>query len=260
MADENEGIARPTPRSAFGTLSAILATCARYWRANRRIAARHGSHRATNRTRLAAIYGTMTAEDFEALNGPQDRLNAFAIPRALSDHPDPRPWRIVDLGCGTGASSALLLRHAPPGSSLVGYDLCENLLACARARAWRDRRGRPLAAMFVCGAADEPLRRPQGALVAPGSIDVAHAAGLVGHHFEVAAARRLAAELDRILATDGIAVLDAGPRLGAGELASVMAEAGFERIGRHRLWPFASRMALTFGRRVTRPALAAVRG
>ena len=215
----------------------------------RRIGASVGSFRSTDRERLAHVYGAMGIEGFEAVNGPQEALNALLIPLALADHPARRPWRIVDLGCGTGASSATLLEHAPRGSALIGYDLCKGLLARARERSWLDSAAAPIDVDFVCSPVDGPLRDAQSRLLEPASIDLVHAAGLVGHHFEVASLRRLAAEVQRILADDGIAVLDAGPKLRARDVTRVMVESGFVPVGRHRLWPLAKRMALTFERR-----------
>jgi SAM-dependent methyltransferase len=78
---------------------------------------------------LERTYGAMTDEEFGDVNGPQELLNEFVIPRALRGFRRDRPWRIVDLGCGNGGSSAILARLAPPRATLIGYDLPESLLA-----------------------------------------------------------------------------------------------------------------------------------
>ncbi|CAL9553795.1 Demethylmenaquinone methyltransferase [Nocardiopsis dassonvillei] len=56
------------------------------------------------------------------------RLDAGAL------SPEPR---ILDLGCGTGASTAALL-HAVPSSRIVGVDASEGMLEAARAKPWPD--------------------------------------------------------------------------------------------------------------------------
>ncbi len=47
--------------------------------------------------------------------------------------PAPRPWRILDAGCGTGVSTDYLC-HLNPGSSLLAVDISAGALAVARER------------------------------------------------------------------------------------------------------------------------------
>ena len=49
--------------------------------------------------------------------------------------------RVLDLGCGTGASTRALLPHIAPGATLVGTDLSEKLIAEAKRRAGADGDG-----------------------------------------------------------------------------------------------------------------------
>ena len=44
------------------------------------------------------------------------------------------PCRIADVGCGGGGTSLALLRSAPPGTSVDGYDISPALVAAARSR------------------------------------------------------------------------------------------------------------------------------
>ncbi len=46
-----------------------------------------------------------------------------------------RPLRLLDLGCGTGASTAALLRTYP-GAVIVGVDASTGMVAAARAKPW----------------------------------------------------------------------------------------------------------------------------
>ena len=50
--------------------------------------------------------------------------------------PAPRPWRILDAGCGTGVSSDYLC-HLNPGSSVLAVDISGGALAVARERCAR---------------------------------------------------------------------------------------------------------------------------
>ena len=211
-----------------------------------RLRARRLSFRTRDQAQLERSYGAMTPQEFEEVNAPQGLMNEFAIPRALAKYPHDRPWRLVDLGCGSGGSSAILARQAPPGSSLIGYDLSASLLDTARRRDLRDCEGRPLPAEFVCQSITEPLRTPGGELLPAGSVDVSHAAGIVGHHLRPADLEMLARELRRVLAPQGLAILDSGPKLGPRTLAQTMHAAGFELVARHRLLPFARRTASVF--------------
>jgi SAM-dependent methyltransferase len=44
------------------------------------------------------------------------------------------PYRIADIGCGGGETSLELLRQAPPGSVVHGFDITPSLIDAARAR------------------------------------------------------------------------------------------------------------------------------
>jgi ubiquinone/menaquinone biosynthesis C-methylase UbiE len=59
------------------------------------------------------------------------RRSARAFGFAGSDE----PLRLLDVGCGTGASTAALLA-AMPGASVVGLDASAGMLAQARAKTW----------------------------------------------------------------------------------------------------------------------------
>jgi SAM-dependent methyltransferase len=55
---------------------------------------------------------------------------------ALPSSAAPRPWRILDAGCGTGVSSDYLC-HLNPGSSVLAVDISAGALAVARERCRR---------------------------------------------------------------------------------------------------------------------------
>jgi SAM-dependent methyltransferase len=70
---------------------------------------------------LASIAGT------EAMLAPIDQPLLAAL--RLTE-----PCAIADIGCGGGATTIELLRHAPPGSTAHGFDISPALIAAARKR------------------------------------------------------------------------------------------------------------------------------
>lgn len=48
----------------------------------------------------------------------------------------PRPWRLLDLACGSGASTRALVTAAGPAASVLGLDASQGMLAQARAKDW----------------------------------------------------------------------------------------------------------------------------
>jgi SAM-dependent methyltransferase len=117
------------PRQPERSVPSTVRTLVRHVLTNRRLRTRHMTIRSRDPDLLERTYGAMTDEEFGDVNGPQELLNEFVIPRALRGFRRDRPWRIVDLGCGNGGSSAILARLAPPRATLIGYDRPESLLA-----------------------------------------------------------------------------------------------------------------------------------
>ncbi|MDO5533364.1 MAG: class I SAM-dependent methyltransferase [Propionibacteriaceae bacterium] len=48
----------------------------------------------------------------------------------------PEPWRLIDLACGSGASTRALVDAAPPGTQIVGLDASPGMLSQARTKRW----------------------------------------------------------------------------------------------------------------------------
>ena len=61
------------------------------------------------------------------------------------------PARVLDIGCGTGATTLAVARQIAPKDGCVGVDISEPMIAAARARAERER----LPATFICANAQE---------------------------------------------------------------------------------------------------------
>jgi SAM-dependent methyltransferase len=147
-----------------------------------------------------------------------------------------RPLRVLDLGAGTGSSTAVLAFWCPAGSQLTGYELAEPLLVAARRRRFTHRSGVAANVDFVCQGVAQPLRQADGSRVPDRQVDVVNASGVVGHHLNADTIAPLVAELQRTIAAEGIAQLDVGPTLRDAELTRIMTAAGFRRLGRFRSW------------------------
>ena len=61
------------------------------------------------------------------------------------------PACVLDVGCGTGATTLAVARQLAPKNGCVGIDISEPMIAAARARAERER----LHATFICANAQE---------------------------------------------------------------------------------------------------------
>lgn len=104
-----------------------------------------------------------------------------------------RGLTLLDIGCGTGASTAALL-HAAPHAHIVGVDGSAGMLACARSKTWPatvsfvQSRAEDLAQAGVSGPFDgilsaylvrnlpdpDPVLRALLALLKPGGVLAAH--------------------------------------------------------------------------------------
>jgi SAM-dependent methyltransferase len=185
---------------------------------------------------VAAAYAAMSDAEFDAINGMQDWANWRTIPRALSGHVPDRPLRVADLGCGPGSSTRVLAFYCPERSHITGYELVPGLVEVARRRPYPHRGGRPARVEFVCQGVTEPLGAGDGKSVPDQGLDLVNASGVIGHHLNAQTVRPLVAELRRVLAPGGVAMLDVGPTLGDAQLSRAMADGGFTRLGRWRSW------------------------
>jgi SAM-dependent methyltransferase len=213
-----------------------LAVVWRQWRTERALARRNIHFRATDSRTAAHAYEGMNAAEFEAINGRQEWANWRTIPRAMNGHVPDRPLRVLDLGCGMGGSTRVLACYCPAGSRITGYEMVRALLDAAARRTYLDRTGRPAHITFVCQGITEPLREPDGTSVVAGSVDLVNASGIVGHHLNQQTVVRLVHELQRVLASGGIAMLDVGPTLPARALSNIMRAASFDVLGHYRSW------------------------
>lgn len=214
----------------------LLTVCWKQWRTERALAARGVLFRTTDPAAVEAAYAAMTDEEFEAINGRQAWANWRTIPAALNGRLPRRPVTAIDLGCGTGPSTRVLASVCPPGSRILGYELAAPLARIASRHTFSGPDGRKQDVQFVAQGVTETLKDPGGQPLADGSVDVANASGVVGHHLTEETVKPLVAELARVLAPHGLALLDVGPTLSAEALARAMAPAGWHPEGRFRSW------------------------
>ncbi|MCA8957183.1 MAG: class I SAM-dependent methyltransferase [Planctomycetes bacterium] len=227
----------------------VLRQLLRHRRLERRLRSRDGSFRSTDAATVSRTYGAMSAAEFEELNALQQWFNEKAIPLAVRHAltiTGKQPQSMIDLGCGSGGSTELLARCAPPGSRLLGYEMCPSLLASARTREYRDARGEPLPCAFVRQSITDTLRDPAGAPLPNGSCDLAHSAGVIGHHLGSDDLERLVRELHRVLRRGGVAILDGGPCLPRHRLRAVMRRHGFALRWSGGIWRLSRRAPMVF--------------
>jgi len=208
----------------------LLVVCWRQWRTERALARRGVRFRATVFDQVLAAYAAMSQAEFDAVNGPQDWANWRTIPRALTSHVPDRPLRVLDLGCGTGGSTRVLAFYCPPGSRITGYEIAAPMLVFARRREFRHRCGSMTNVDFVCQGVTEALPEPDA------SVDLINASGVVGHHLKPETIPPLIAQIQRVLAPAGVALLDVGPTMPGHALRHIMAEANFAFLGHYRSW------------------------
>jgi SAM-dependent methyltransferase len=214
-----------------------------------RLRKRHIYYRTTEPSCIAEAYRSMSEDEFDSINAPQEWQNTRFIPRVIQSLRLTEPVIAVDLGCGSGQSSQVLGSQLPPGSTLLGYDICDRLVARAAHRTYRDILGAPLKARFMNQSIAQPLNDPLGRRLNAGSVGLVHAAGVVGHHLSAADVGAMTAEIARVLVPTGSAVLDAGPAMPRARLQKVLAAYGFAVWDTLRAVPCASHHMLVFRRR-----------
>lgn len=208
----------------------ILAVLFRQWRTELALTRRRILFRSTDPANVEAAYAAMTREEFDAINGPQAWANWRTIPRAMHNHVPDRPLRVLDLGCGTGSSTQVLACYCPVSSHITGYEIAAPMLDIARRREYRHHSGATAKVDFLCQALTGRLPETDG------SVDLVNASGVIGHHLTPETICPLIGELSRVLAKDGVAMLDVGPTMPKAELTRWMVAAGFDDIGHFRSW------------------------
>lgn len=216
--------------------------------AERRLKRRALRFRSTNETENQQAYGAMSAREFETINACQEWANWRVIPRMINGLVPDRPLFVVDLGCGSGGSTAILATYCPAGSAFLGLDASTSLIQIARERTLTHASGSRVPASFEVQAIHPPLRR-EGVPLPDSSVDLVHSSGILGHHFHRLTAPAVIDEVDRLVAPSGLAVLDSGPTLKASELVPLLYARGFRLARRRKSWALDRNRHLAFVRR-----------
>jgi SAM-dependent methyltransferase len=118
-----------------------------------------------------------------------DRSHARPFGQRLLDLADLRPGvNVLDIGCGTGATSAAAWERVAPGGSVVGLDISPVMLAEARARSQSLKNA---SITWVAADAQTFAFPPRAADVALSRFGVAHFADTVAAFAEDVARRAL---------------------------------------------------------------------
>jgi SAM-dependent methyltransferase len=214
----------------------LLAVCWRQWRTERSLRKRGIDFRTAVPQDAQHAYSAMTAAEFAAINGRQAWANRRTIARSLSGLVPDRPVTALDLGCGIGESTRVLASLLPKGSQVLGIEFAAPLVEVARE--FNSAENGRCDVRFVVGSIVEKFRDEDGTLIAPESVVLVNASGIVGHHLHPPDAESAAEEIRRVLKPHGLASLDVGPKLSAKRLSSLMSHLGFERLRRTRSNPF----------------------
>ncbi len=215
-------VARYTPLSPLEAVT-------KQFIAERRWQRRAPSFRIADPERALSVYARMSPEEFDAINARQRWASWRTIPRAISGRLPLRPLVAIDLGAGTGQSTEVLACFLPPGSTILALEGAEPLVRAARRRQYRHHAfggGRPARVLFRCQNIVDDWRWPDGAPVAPGSVDLVNATGVIGHHLRPDDAARVLAHAVCALQPGGIAAVDPGPAVPAKLLVRLAEAAG----------------------------------
>ena len=161
---------------------------------------------------------------------------------AFANRPNPR--RLLDLGTGSGCLLLALLSEWPDADGL-GVDISAPALDVARTNAakhglegragfWEGHWGRGLTGEFDLIVANPPyIGDSEAAELAPEITGFEPAMALFCGPDAVACYRAMAPDMARLLAADGVAVVEIGAGQGAA-VGAVMADAGLVEAGRRR--------------------------
>ncbi|MFW5844694.1 MAG: class I SAM-dependent methyltransferase [Planctomycetota bacterium] len=186
---------------------------------------------------------------FVQVNARQAWANWRSIPRSIDGRLPDRPLDVVDLCCGTGDSTAVLVWCCPAGSRFLGLDISPEFIAHAQRRRYPGQEERHPCMDFAVQSALEPFHWSDGTSVAEASMDLVNASGAVGCHFDEEACARLATNCAAVLRSDGLATIDAGPAgTGATALQRIFSAAGFRLEHCTRSNPFDRYRHLAFRR------------
>ncbi|MBI5366203.1 MAG: class I SAM-dependent methyltransferase [Planctomycetes bacterium] len=156
-------------------------------------------------------YSAMNPTEFHGVNARQWWANWRTIPRSLSGRVLNRPYRVLDLCCGTGGSTEVLAHYLPSGSDILGLEYSPEFAELARRRDYRHADGSAARAAFRVQSVLETFRGLDELPIPADSLDLVNCSGAICCAFEAAAVARLAPEVYRVVRPGGLALMDSGP-------------------------------------------------
>lgn len=222
-----------------------------FW-TERSLAERGILFRTADEQKACSAYAAMTEEEFRRVNGRQAWASWRTIRKCFQQCRFNEPITAIDLGCGSGDSTRALAFYCPYGSRIIGYELAEPLARIAERRRYQTSCGRRADVSFVCQGITQALLSPVGEPLAVGSVNIASACGVVGHHLTPQTVIPLLEELSRVLSPSGCAFLDVGPTLSDSELTCLMTRFNFKRVARCRSLLFDPYGQVIFARKLIR--------
>lgn len=106
----------------------------------------------------ATMWNTDSGLTWVEMNAVLDRMLAPFEAKLTADAFPGTGRRVLDIGCGAGATTLAMARRLGPDGHAAGVDISEPLVAAARARAAADS----LPASFICADAQTHRFEPQG--------------------------------------------------------------------------------------------------
>jgi trans-aconitate methyltransferase len=92
-----------------------------------------------NQNSAASDWGAARGEKWRAQLMGMEAMLAPVDPVLIQALDLDRPYRIADLACGGGGTTAEILRRAPAGTIVHGFDISPTLIEVARARSLPDK-------------------------------------------------------------------------------------------------------------------------
>ncbi len=208
----------------------LWSACWNQWFAEQSLLRRGVRFRSDSPTEVLSSYEAMTIEEFDSVNGRQAWANGRILPSILAGRLPSRSLNVIDLGCGTGASTQALAACCPSGTRLLAIEQSAQLLEAAVQRQYTLRDGAKSAVAFSRQSIAETWRGRDGRQVSDKSVDLVVSCGVIGHHFNMQTAIPVFEEIRRVLCPGAFACIDAGPTLSKDVLSQSMASRGLRTI------------------------------
>src|SRR5262245_30731960 len=132
------------------------------WSMERALRRRGVTFRSSSAAVVESGYDAMDADEFDAVNGRQEWANWRILRGLLEGRLPSRPLDVIDLGCGTGASTQALAACCPAGTHIVALERSARFLKRARTRDYRLRGDLPAAIDLHQQSISEPWRTSSG--------------------------------------------------------------------------------------------------